>query len=488
MPPTDDALPPDHVASGPPPGGRRTGHRAASSISEHLDTRTAATEVAGRIHDDLAAPCDLVLVFASFHHAAALPQAMESFRTTLDPGTLVAVTTESSVGPDRELEGLPGLSAVAMHLPGVRCTSWTGVPDVPVPISRPDEIPAHIHLEDDSRGIFLFGDPFSTPITRLLPALSTAVSDRTAPGAVPILGGMASGASQPGHNVMVLNDQVIAAGAIGVTLAGDVQVDAIVSQGCRPIAEPLVITKTDGQVILELAGRRAVDVVQETTRALPEHERQLLSKGLLIGHVIDETRRPFGRGDFLVRSIVGVDKQRGGVVAADPIRPGQTVQLHARDAVTAGEDLQLLLDAQQLHERPFAGALFTCNGRGERLFGEPNHDVGIIQRRIGPLPMAGFMAAGEIGPIGGRSFLHGHTAVLALLRAGPPESIQADAEQIEATPPVEVAPLTPPAGFAEIEVDVDAAGDPLPPSPDPVVPNPLAPPKPAAPPEPEPLA
>jgi small ligand-binding sensory domain FIST len=172
-------------------------------------------------------------------------------------------------------------------------------------------------------------------------------------------------------------------------------------------------------VILELGGRKAIEALQEMGQELPEAEKRLLSKGLLMGTAITEYKERFGRGDFLVRNVMGLDQRVGGVVAGEMVRVGQTVQFHARDAATAAEDLQLLLDAQVMSEQPpFAALLFSCNGRGERLFGEPNHDLNIIRARFGDdLPVAGFFCAGEFGPIGAQSYLHGHTASLALLRA-----------------------------------------------------------------------
>jgi small ligand-binding sensory domain FIST len=137
---------------------------------------------------------------------------------------------------------------------------------------------------------------------------------------------------------------------------------------------------------------------------------------VLIGTVIDEYKDRFGRGDFLVRSILGMDQKKEAIAVGDTPRVGQTVQFHVRDAATAHEDLQLLLDAQQLKEAPLGAMLFTCNGRGARLFKDGRNDVQTIRDRLGDLPLAGFFAAGEIGPIGGRCFVHGHTASLALVR------------------------------------------------------------------------
>ncbi len=386
---------------------------AASALSGHLDTRTAATEVAHELHDGLAGKCDVVFIFASFHHRAAVPEAVETIRQTLDPKTTLAVTTEGVVGNESELEGRAGLSALAMRLPGTRLTPWMSTPSDPLPLRDAAALAQRINLTHDLRATIMIGEPFSTPITRLLPALATCGG----PGhPVPVIGGMASGASQSGHNVLVLDDRVFRAGAIGVSIAGDVDIQCIVSQGCRPIGRPLVITRAQSNTVLELGGRPALAAMQEMATGLGEAERDLLSNGLLMGSVIDENKRPFGRGDFLVRNLIGLDKQKGAIVVGDVPRVGQTVQFHARDAVTATEDLQLLLDAQVMRERPFAALLFTCNGRGRRLFGTRDHDIGIINDRLGPLPLAGFFAAGEIGPVGAGSFLHGHSAAIALFR------------------------------------------------------------------------
>ena len=358
-------------------------------------------------------PTDVVFVFASFHHREALAEAVLDIQNTLAPKTIIALTTESVVGCDLELEGVAGLSALAMHLPGVTITPWTTSPKKPVPISKPEKIPDWISLQDDTQVVLFFADPFSTPITRLLPAL---VNCRGEDDPLPVIGGMASGASAATYNRLFLNDQGMRSGGIGLTISGPLDFDCIVSQGCRPIGNPMRVTKVEGNVVLELGGRPALDVIEDLARNLEPHEGSLLGGGLLLGSVIDENRDHFGRGDFLVRSILGVDRKRKGLAAGEFFRLGRTVQFHVRDAQTAVEDLQLLLDAQQLDTQPFAGLLVTCNGRGRNLFHVDDHDLTIIRDRIGEVPIAGFFAAGEIGPIGGRSFLHGHTACLTLFR------------------------------------------------------------------------
>ncbi len=385
---------------------------AASAISGHLDTRTAAMEVSETLDAQLPGGADLTILFASYHHRAAFTDAAETVRSTLNPRVMLGVTAETVLGGDEERDGQAGISALAMSLPGVNLFPFVSTPADPIRISKPDTIPERIGLDDNHRVTLLLADPFTTPIVRLLPALSTCGGDDP----VYIAGGMASGASQPGHNRLLCNDQVRSEGAVGVTISGGVDVDVVVSQGCRPIGEPHVVTKAEKNVILELGGRKALEVLQELAESLTPEERPLLQKGLLIGTVINEYKDHFGRGDFLVKNILGFANDHGGIAVGEVGMVGKTIQFHVRDAQTASEDLHQLLDAQQLKSDPFGALLFTCNGRGTRLFEQPNHDLGVIHERLNNVPTAGFFCAGEIGPIGKQSFLHGHTASLVLFR------------------------------------------------------------------------
>ncbi|UCD75255.1 MAG: FIST C-terminal domain-containing protein [Phycisphaerales bacterium] len=386
---------------------------AVPAISGHLDTRTAGTELAESLYQSVGNQCDLVLMFASFHHCAAFKEAATTIRQTVNPTTMLGVTAEGILGDEEELEGLAGMSALALRLPGAQMQPWISTPRAPLRISQPEMIPEQIGLTEDFRAAIMLADPFSVPLTRLLPAMTNC---RGPEKPVMIVGGAASGSSQPGQNVLMVDDQFINGGAVGVSLAGEIEIDCVVSQGCRPFGQPLVITRAEKNLIQELGGKPALAALSETANELPAEQRQLLSGGLLIGTVIDEYKDHFGRGDFLVRNVMGLDQKNGYVVAGDLPRVGQTIQFHVRDAETATEDLQLLLDGQQLKKKPFGALLFTCNGRGQRLFGERNHDISIIRQRLDQVPIAGFFAAGEIGPVGGRSFLHGHTAALALFR------------------------------------------------------------------------
>ena len=386
---------------------------AASATSNHPDTRTAAMEIAHSLHDAAAVHADVLLFFASYHHAAAFSEATATLRDVLRPEHLIGCTAESVLGDDQELDGTAGMSALAISMDGIRVSPFIGSINAPLPLSRPEDVPAHVGLDDDSKAILMLSDPFTTPITRLMPALNTLrVNDQP----IPIVGGIASGASQPGHNRLVLDEYITNAGVIGLTLSGNLEIDTIVSQGCRPIGSPLVVTGADANMLLELGGRRAMDVLEELAHTLPADDRELLQRGLLIGSVLNEQQARFGRGDFLVRSILGVNQERGGILLGELPRLGQTMQFHVRDAQAAHEDLHLLLDAQQLDRESLAVLLMTCNGRGQRLFGREGHDLSILRERLQHPPITGCFAAGEFGPIGGASHLHGHTAVATVFR------------------------------------------------------------------------
>ena len=192
--------------------------------------------------------------------------------------------------------------------------------------------------------------------------------------------------------------------------------DTVVSQGCRPIGRTFLITKAKENLIEQLGGRPAMIALKETIDSIPESDRQLLRNGLFLGRASSEYRDSWGRGDFLVRNVIGVDQKSGAIAVTEYVRPGQTIQFHVRDAATADEDLSLLLGRQSQKSSPAGALLFSCNGRGSRLFPEPCHDISSSRTAMPKTPVAGFFAAGELGPIGQKNFIHGHTASFALFR------------------------------------------------------------------------
>jgi small ligand-binding sensory domain FIST len=390
--------------------------KCVTALSTVRNTDAALREVVDRAAKALeGGPADLALVFASMHHADALGEiAAEATRRGLGRHVL-GCTGESIVGEDQEVEGTAALSLWSLRLPGLVVRprrvsfaegSFAGWPELEAePPSRPAPAPA-----ERKPALILLADPFSFPTDPFLKRL-----EQVAPG-MRVIGGMASGSGVAGQNRLVLDGVVASEGAVAVEVDGPLTVRTVVSQGCRPIGRTVIVTKVERNVLRELGRRPALDVLREVFEDLPEDDQVRVQQGLHIGRVINEYQEKFQRGDFLVRNVIGAD-EAGGIAITDVVRVGQTVQFHVRDADTADEDLRSLLNHER-QARPGArigGALlFSCNGRGSRLFPEPNHDVATIHDVLGAIPVAGFFAMGEIGPIGGQNFVHGFTASIAL--------------------------------------------------------------------------
>lgn len=403
------------------------GFAGAAGLSGHLDPRVAAQQVCEQARDALGpGSVDLAFLFASGTHARMMEQIGEHVRSGLEPRTMLGVTAEGVIAGETELEET-GLSILAMRLPGVALHEFTS-DDLPAFGDEPNEeqlaaLAEAIGADPWTRAAFLFGDPFSTPLLKMLPAMSRVHEVADMDRALPVFGGMASAGEKPGRNTLLLGGVSRRSGAVGVTIGGPITIDWVVSQGCRPIGEPMVITGARRNIVFTLGGRPAVEAIREAIEAVEDEERTLLRNGMFLGRAVSEYKDRFGRGDFLIRAVMGADERQGAIAVGDIMRVGQTVQLHVRDAGTASEDLELMMSAQSLQAPPIGALVCTCNGRGTRLFEEANHDALRVARALGaggPAALAGFFAAGEIGPIGDESFLHGHTASVALFREGAP--------------------------------------------------------------------
>lgn len=395
--------------------------------------RSAAERAFAKLSESGGESCDLALCFFSKHHIDQSIEMARTIREVLRPRMLIGVSSHGVIAGATEVERTPGIAILAGSMPQVSLRGFT-TDDLMSTYDAPDgldRLEGAIGSGDSLRGLLLFSDPTTVPMIRLIPTLGDAAGDN-----VPIIGGMASAGKEPGANALILDDRVVRAGLVGVSISGPVRIDSIVSQGCRPFGPMMIVTKAKGNLILELSGRPAIDAVREAVAEFGERAERVLKGGLFIGRVINEYKERFGRDDFLIRPIVGVQPDLGGIGVGDIIRVGTTVRMHVRDATTAREDLAMLLDGQAVHEPPAGALLITCNSRGKKLFGEPHHDAKAVARLfasprageararggkdVGPIdpppPVAGFFAAGEIGPVGRRSYLHGHTTCLAMFR------------------------------------------------------------------------
>lgn len=382
----------------------------AAALSTRLDLAAALDEVcaaAQRMTGDI----HLAVVFISPDRADEAPQIAATLCDRLGTTRLLGCTAESLVGNGREVEQETGISLWLAHLPGVSLTQmhleFVRTPDGNMINGWPDDYQA---LWPKGTSMLCLGEPFSFPAELMLEQLN---EDR--PGA-PVIGGMASGGATPGENRLILGRDVFSAGAVACLISGAIHVRTAVSQGCRPIGHPLVITKAEGNIIHELGGRPALIALKEIFDILPNREQELVQRSLHVGRAMSEYRDRFEPGDFLVRNVIGHDPKSGAIAVGDYFRVGQTVQFHIRDGQTADDDLAQCLASVKADAtaHPLGCLLFTCNGRGSRLFGEPHHDALAVRKHLGDLPLAGFFAQGEIGPVAGKNFVHGFTASLAL--------------------------------------------------------------------------
>ncbi len=382
--------------------------RIGTGLSEHPDPRTAAVEAAVDARLGLAGgDADLVCCFLAGAHLGAAQATLDGIHDVLTPEALIGCGAGGVVGHDREVEGGDAVvvwaadlgegSAEAFHAAVVEVEDGARIEGFPV-------------LEGAS-GAVLLPDPYTFPTDQVLAHIPQA-----APG-VPILGGLASARGPQGEGTLLFGTEVLSGGAVGVVLR-DLELLPCVSQGAAPIGPELTVTASEGNVIVELAGRPALDRLRQVLdEELTDAEQEMLRGGLLLGIVIESGKPEYVQGDFLVRGLVGVDPEAGTVAVGAPVRPGQVVRLHARDAASADRDLRDALNLRRtaLGGRPPAGSLvFTCAGRGRGMFGHRDHDAIAVRDAFASAPAAGFFAGGEIGPVGGEPFLHSFTATVAV--------------------------------------------------------------------------
>ena len=417
-------------------------HSYSQSHSLSEDLQQALAETSANVRAGIEGEIDLVFAFSAGYSPEEFDRHLPQLRSLTGAKVVLGCTSETVVGGSYEMENAPALSLWAARIPGAEILpmhlsysrSSTDSAIVGWPEAADGDWP-----EDSS--LIVLGEPFGFPVDVLLERFN---EDR--PG-VRIAGGMASGASMPGESRLLLGEETFDQGLVAIRISGT-PVRMLVSQGCRPIGDPMVITKCERNIIQGLGGKKALDVVYELFATLPTREQRLFQHGLHLGRVINEYQDKFEFGDFLIRNVIGIDKDEHSIQIGDYVRPGQTVQFHIRDAESASVELEQLLK-RAVDQRSFEAALlFSCNGRGTNMFPDPHHDVSKIQianrlantkkdtadaamieaatgvladhtivetgSDVPELPLAGFFAAGEIGPVGNKSFLHGFTASLVL--------------------------------------------------------------------------
>jgi small ligand-binding sensory domain FIST len=387
-----------------------------SAISEEIDASKAVAEVTNFMRPSFeGVSADLAVLFVSEHFAGEYERLSELLRSAL-PGTILfGCSAKSVIGGGREVEDRSALSLTVGSLPGVSF--------------RPFHIdPRMLHRERDDTGAWqrliglepsqephfvLLTDPFTEHVEEAIRELDMAFPDARK------VGGIASGGRVPGENALFLAEHTYRSGMIGLAMSGDLELDTVVAQGCRPIGTPMFVTRCSENLLQELDGRPALEVLEDLYRKLPEADQALVQTSLFLGIEMNKHRSEYHQGDFLIRNIIGTDPQKGLIAIGALLHPTMVVQFHLRDAQTSAEDLDQRLARyrqQPRQTRPEGALLFSCLGRGTYLYGRPGHDSEALRRHLGEIPIGGFFCNGEIGPVGGTTYLHGYTSSLGLFR------------------------------------------------------------------------
>ncbi|MBA3390229.1 MAG: FIST C-terminal domain-containing protein [Rubrobacter sp.] len=388
----------------------------AAAISRNTSIEVAIQECSESVRRDLGpGEVSLAVLFVTPHFAAYYPRICGLISDLLGPETIIGCSGGGVIGGGEEVEHSPALSLVAARLPAVGVKPFRVDGPLPDLDGPPDAWEALIGVSAGEEPQFiLLADPFSVRAEALLSGLDYAFP------ASPKIGGLASGASSPGLNALFLDGELFDGGAVGVALTGDIAVDTVVAQGCRPVGDLMRVTSCEENMLHELDHRPAFEVLQELFASFDERDRGLAQTSLFAGILMDELTEEPRVGDFLIRNLIGADPRRGAIAVGENLQEGMRLRFHLRDAETSAEDLHAMLTGYEKtisdNGSPTGALLFSCVGRGEYLYGRPNFDTGIFQDHLGGVPVGGFFCNGEIGPVAGTTFLHGYTSSFGLFR------------------------------------------------------------------------
>jgi len=385
--------------------------RWASSLSESRDLTVAVDEAADAVDQQLGGDASLLICFVSPHHDDRLDELPGALRARFPDAVLLGCTGDGVIGDGREIERAPALSLTAATLPSVGLVPFHfGVGQSP---RGPAGWRQRLGLTPEHQPAFLLmPDPFSCDVRSLLSGLDAAF-----PGA-PKIGGLASGGRHPGGNGLLLEDRLHRDGLVGVALFGDVTVSCVVAQGCRPVGPELSVTHARRSLLLGLDGGRAVDALDRVYSQLSPADRALFSAGPMLGLLPSDGPAQSRPGDYLVRDVVGLDRDAGAIGVGALVDGVERVRFHIRDAGASAQDLNELLGRHHREhgERPAGALLFSCLGRGRGLYGEQDHDSRAFRRHLGAAPLGGFFCSGEIGPVHQTTHLHGYTSAFGIFR------------------------------------------------------------------------
>jgi small ligand-binding sensory domain FIST len=352
---------------------------------------------------------DLTIIFVSPQFKDKYEDIPKLIRDRISSKHFLGCSGGGIIGGGKEAEQQAAFSITCANLPDVEIQGiHTDTMKLPDQDTAPSVWREWLGVDVEKNPSFIFlADPFSFQGEEFLAGVDFAYPNSSK------VGGLASGAQAQGGNALYLNDKIHNNGLIGLALSGNIGMDTIVAQGCRPIGEPVKVSKCDGTLLTGMDGQPPLELLQSVYEGLDENDKSLVQTSLFLGIEMDPLKDNPQQGDFLIRNIMGVEREIGGIHVGTLLREGQLVQFHLRDKAMSAEDLKLMLTRYKANKnfKNTSGALlFSCLGRGQYLYGKPNHDADMFRDHIGDIPLGGFFCNGEIGPVGKTTFLHGYTS------------------------------------------------------------------------------
>ena len=387
-----------------------------SSISENSDLLQAFNECSQTLFESLQGnQPDLILGFPSEHHSERFSDLPELVKSFFGDATFFGCSGAGVIGGGREIEHVPSLALCAVSLPDVTISKFRfQEDDLPDADASPTDWYNLVQLDYQDDPIFLIlSHPSTIFCEDLLKGLDFAFPKSKK------IGGIASGFLNNRQISLFLDNEVIQKGIVGISMTGDIQIDTIVAQGCRPIGSPVQVTECQRNILYKLNDQTPVEILRSLFPDLNEREKDLAQNSLFLGVLMDSFIENPEHGDFLIRNILGIDAKQGAIGVGEYLHEGQIVQFHVRDGISSSEDLQDALqnyvDFRQ-NASGYGALLFSCLGRGEQLYRVPNHDTKMFYDKLGAMPVTGFFGNGEIGPVGDSTYLHGYTSSFGIFR------------------------------------------------------------------------
>ncbi len=388
--------------------------RAGVGLSTERGIEQAAEDAVARAAEGLEGQRpDWCVVFATAEHAPGMPRLLGALAEAAGTPYVVGCSAAGVVVGDAEVEEGPAVGVLAVSSDTIRSTPFLFHDDGDHGLTAGIRIGQRLM---GSRGtgdlVVVWPDPFHVSGDRLLEGL-----DATLQG-VPVVGGAASSRGGKETTIQFCGAEVSGGAVSGMRLGGEFRHQVAITQGCRPISEPLLVTRSHENLILEVEGEPAVEALRARAPAEMFDDPIRILEDLFVGILPDvegETIRP---GDYLVRNIVAADPDTGILAIADHVEEGQSILFAVREPHAARHDLARMTERVRSGRGDLEyrfGFYFNCLGRGSALYGRRGVDAAHLTAAFPGVPLLGFFSNAEIAPMRGVHHVLTYTGVLVLV-------------------------------------------------------------------------